>query len=91
MPGVSPETFAHRLERVWEAMGEHDYHALVVAGRGIVGQNGFLEWLTGYCPVIRHAYAVVRPAQRPLLVVPTTADAWYARRWTSADDAVVAG
>src|SRR5439155_7437518 len=50
-----------------------------------------LEWLTGYCPVVRHAYAVVKPGQKPALVVPTAADAWYARRWTTLDEVVVAG
>ncbi len=85
------EEFAARHERVWAAMEDQRYDALVVAGRGVVGQNGFLEWVTGYCPVVRHAYAVVTPGRAAALVVGTTADAWHARRWTGLRDIVVAG
>jgi Xaa-Pro aminopeptidase len=91
MPGVSAETFAARLHDVWAAMDADGFGALVVAGRGVVGQNGFLEWVTGYAPVVRHAYAIVTPGRRPALVVGTAADAWHARRWTGLRDIVVAG
>lgn len=91
VPGVPREVFAARHEQVWSAMERQGFDALVVAGRGVVGQNGFLEWVTGYCPVVRHAYAVVTPGRPPALVVGTTADAWHARRWAGLRDIVVAG
>jgi Xaa-Pro aminopeptidase len=91
VPGVSQEAFAERLERLSAAMAEEGFAALVVAGRGVVAQNGFLEWVAGYVPVVRHAYAVVTPGRRPALVVGTAADAWHARRTTGLREIVVAG
>lgn len=82
---------AARLERVWAAMEAEGYPALVVAGRGIISQYGYLEYVSGYCPVIRHAYAVVTPGAEPALILPTAADAWYARRATGLEDIRVAG
>jgi Xaa-Pro aminopeptidase len=72
-------------------MDRENFGALVVAGRGVVGQNGYLEWVSGYVPVVRHAYAVVTPGRRPALVVGTTADAWHARQWTGLREIDVAG
>jgi len=60
--------------------------ALVVGGRGVIAQNGFLIWLTGYCPVIRPAYAVLLPGRDPVLLVTTPSDLWLARRQDIVDD-----
>src|SRR5712692_7435499 len=72
-------------------MGEAGFDALVVAGRGVISQYGYLEYVTGYVPVIRSGYAVVTAAGEPALVLPTTADAWYARERTGLADVRVAG
>jgi Xaa-Pro aminopeptidase len=80
-----------RLERVWAALEDEGLTAVVVAGKGVIGQYGLLEWCAGYVPVVRGAYAVATPATEPALVVPTGADAWYARRRTGLEDVRVAG
>jgi Xaa-Pro aminopeptidase len=80
-----------RLERIWAALEGEELSALVVAGKGVIGQYGALEWSAGYVPVVRSAYAVLTPGAEPGLVVPTRADAWYARRQTGLDDVRVAG
>ncbi len=80
-----------RLERVWTALEGEGLAALVVAGKGVIGQYGTLEWCAGYVPVVRGAYAVVTPGADPALVVPTGADAFYARRNTGLQDVRVAG
>jgi Xaa-Pro aminopeptidase len=72
-------------------MSDSGYSALVVAGRGIISQYGYLEYVTGYCPVIRAAYAVLGREGEPTLVVPTAADAWYAHRVAGLADIRVAG
>jgi Xaa-Pro aminopeptidase len=71
-------------------MSAAGHDALVVAGRGIISQYGYLEYVAGYCPVIRSAYAVLGREGEPTLVVPTAADAWYARQ-TGLSDVRVAG
>jgi len=69
-----------RRDRLQSAMRAAGLDALVVGGRGVIGQNGFLIYLTGYCPVIRPAYAVLRAEGEPVLLVTTPSDQWLARR-----------
>jgi len=80
-----------RIERLWAALADERLDALVVAGKGLIGQYGMLEWCAGYVPVVRGAYAVLTPGAQPALVVPTAADAWYARRNTGLTEVRVAG
>jgi Xaa-Pro aminopeptidase len=80
-----------RIERLWAALAEERLDALVVAGKGLIGQYGAHEWCAGYVPVVRGAYAVLRPGAEPALVVTTAADAWYARRNTGLAEVRVAG
>jgi Xaa-Pro aminopeptidase len=80
-----------RLRRLWAALEGEGLDALVVAGKGLIGQYGALEWCAGYVPVVRGAYAVITPGAEPALVVTTAADAWYARRNTGLGDVRVAG
>src|SRR5215472_18183753 len=80
-----------RLPRVWAALEGEGIEALVVAGKGLIGQYGTLEWCAGYVPVVRGAYAVLTRGDEPALVVTTAADAWYARRNTGLADVRVAG
>jgi len=80
-----------RLRAVWSALEGEGLSALVVAGKGVIGQYGALEWCTGYVPVVRGAYAVATPGDQPALVLPTAADAWYARRRAGLEDVRVAG
>jgi Xaa-Pro aminopeptidase len=80
-----------RIERLWRALDGEGLSALVVAGKGLIGSYGALEWCAGYVPVVRGAYAVLTPGDEPALVVTTAADAWYARRNTGLAEVRVAG
>jgi Xaa-Pro aminopeptidase len=80
-----------RIERLWAALAGEELDALVVAGKGVIGQYGAVEWCAGYVPVVRGAYAVLKPGAEPALVVTTGADAWYARRKTGLAEVRVAG
>ncbi len=80
-----------RVERVWTALEGQGISALVVAGKGLIGQYGALEWCAGYVPVLRGAYAVLTPGAETAIVVTTAADAWYARRNTGLEEVHVAG
>ena len=80
-----------RVASVREAMEEAGYEALVIAGRGVISQYGYLEYVSGYCPVVRTAYAVLGRDGDVALVAPTAADGWYARRRAGLDDVRVAG
>lgn len=82
---------AARLEAVWEAMQDEGYDALIVAGRGLLTQYGYLEYVLGFCPLVRLTYAVVIRGEQPILVTPTSSDAWYARKATDLTDIRVAG
>lgn len=73
------------------AVAEAGYAALVVAGRGVISQYGYLEYVAGYSPVVRAAYAVVGTEGAPTLIVATGADAYYARSRSGLDDVRVAG
>jgi Xaa-Pro aminopeptidase len=80
-----------RHRRLWAALEGEGLGALVLAGKGVIGQYGVLEWCAGYVPVVRAAYAVLTPGAEPALVVTTAADAWYARRNTGIAQVRVAG
>ena len=45
MRGVTPRE--RRIERLWAALAEEKLDALVVAGKGLIGQYGMLEWCAG--------------------------------------------
>jgi Xaa-Pro aminopeptidase len=75
-----------RRDRLHAAMAAAGLDALVIGGRGVIAQNGFLIWLIGYCPVIRPAYAVLLPGREPVLLVTTPSDLWLARRQDIVDD-----
>ncbi len=60
--------------------------AMVVAGRGVIGQHGWLMFLAGYCPVIRPALAILMAGRAPILLVTTPADVWLARRRSPLED-----
>lgn len=72
-------------------MAAHGLAALVVAGRGVISQYGYLEFLAGYCPIVRAAYAVVGAEGPVAFIAPTAADAWSARRVAGLEDVRVAG
>lgn len=82
---------AARLAGVWDEMETAGYDALIVAGRGLLTQYGYLEYVLGYCPLVRLTYAVVIPGRQPVLVTPTSSDAWYAGMATDLADVRVAG
>jgi Xaa-Pro aminopeptidase len=80
-----------RLAAIREAMEERGFDALVIAGRGVISQYGYLEYVAGYCPVVRLAYAVLGRDGDVAYIAPNTADAWYARRLAALEDVRVAG
>ncbi|MBP2365872.1 M24 family metallopeptidase [Pseudonocardia parietis] len=82
---------AERLDAVQAAMLDQGYDALVVAGRGLLTQYGYFEYISGFNPLVRLAYAVVRRDGAPVLVMSTASDAWYAQQATGLDDIRVAG
>lgn len=83
--------FARRVQRAQARMAEEGIDALVVYSRGHITQYGGVEFLTGYTPVARPAYAVLVREGSPSLIVPTPADRWFARRLPSVGEVRVAG
>ena len=79
-----------RLSAVWEAMADQSVDCLVVSGRGLISQYGYLEYLIGFCPVVRLGYAVILPNREPVVVMSTRSDAYFARE-TSGFEVRVAG
>ncbi|MFD0851466.1 aminopeptidase P family N-terminal domain-containing protein, partial [Actinomadura adrarensis] len=72
-------------------MADAGLGALVIAGRGVISQYGYLEYVTGWCPIIRLGYAVLVPGREPVMVMPTASDAYYAREATGFSDVRVGG
>jgi Xaa-Pro aminopeptidase len=90
---AAPTTLlGRRATRARELMRAEGLDALVVPSRGHITQYGDVEFIAGYTPVARMAYAVLtRDAARPVLVVPTPADRWYASRLPDPPQVRVAG
>jgi Xaa-Pro aminopeptidase len=89
---VPTTLLGRRATRARELMRAEGLDALVVPSRGHITQYGDVEFLAGYTPVARMAYAVLpRDAVRPVLVVPTPADRWYASRLPDPPQVRVAG
>jgi Xaa-Pro aminopeptidase len=82
---------ARRIALTRQAMEDQGYDALVIAGRGVISQYGYLEYLTGYCPIVRLSYAVLTRDRGPRAISPTTADRWYARQAEPGIEVRVAG
>ena len=51
-----------------------DLDALVLAGRGVIGQFGYIVYLRGYTPILRVSYGLLRPGGEPTLFVPSHVD-----------------
>lgn len=76
---ADPSVLRKRLETVWAAMRDRGIDALVVAGRGVIAQYGYLEYLVGFCPVVRQGYAVVVPGCEPVVIMANRSDAHFAK------------
>jgi Xaa-Pro aminopeptidase len=64
-----------RWPDLWAEMTKDELDALVVHGRGAVGQYGFFQYTTGAFPAPKGTYAVVGRDSGPVVVVPTAAEA----------------
>lgn len=64
-----------RWRRAQAALEESGLDVLVAASRGTVATFGNVHWLTGYAPMLRPAYAVLRRDGAPLLVASSDSDA----------------
>jgi Xaa-Pro aminopeptidase len=83
---------ARRAARAKELMRAAGLDALIVPSKGHVTLYGDVEFLTGYTPVARMAYAVlIESRARPVLIAPTPADRWYAERMQDPPEVRVAG
>ena len=81
-----------RAARARELMQADGLDGLIVPSKGHVTQYGDVEFLTGYTPVARMSYAVLtRSGRGPVLIVPTPADRWYARRLPDAPEIRIGG
>lgn len=91
-PEVPPTLLARRAARARELMAADGLDGLVVPSRGHITQYGGVEFLCGYTPVARMAYAVLtRDAALPVLVAPTPADRWFATRRPDGPEVVQVG
>lgn len=82
---------ALRAKRVHEAMRGERLDGLIAYSRGHITQYGAVEFLTGYTPVARPAYAVLTAAGETVLIAPTPADRFFAARLPGAPSVILAG
>ena len=66
--------YTRRLDAATAAMADAGLDGLVVAGRGLLTQYGHLQYLAGYCPVIRPGALLLRRAAPPILALSTPSD-----------------
>lgn len=64
-----------RWPRIWAAMRAAGYSCLIVAGRGTIGEYGWLQFVTGIYATTRVWYAIVHLDHPPLLVLRSSAEA----------------
>jgi Xaa-Pro aminopeptidase len=90
---ATPATLLQRrVSRARELMLAENLDALIVYSRGQISEYGDAEFLTGYSPVVRAAYAVVtRSGRGPVLVAPTPADRWYVGQMPDPPEVRLAG
>lgn len=86
----TPAVFRDRHNQVQAALAASGLDGLLVAGRGAIAQNGYLIYVTGYCPVARFGVALILHGRAPTLIVPTESDLWLAGRSAATEDIVVA-
>ncbi len=82
---------AKRVRHGRELMAQDGLDGLLVYSRGHVTEYGAVEFLAGYTPVSRPAYAALTARTGPVLIVPTPADRWHAARTGVAEEIRVAG
>lgn len=82
---------ALRVRRALAAMRAAQLDGLIVYSRGHITQYGAVEFLTGYTPVARPAYAVLTTAGDTVFVAPTPADRFFASRLPGAPRVLLAG
>src|SRR6185437_11497032 len=58
-----------RWANTWHAMHEEGYDGLIVAGTGAIGTYGALQFVTGFFPTTRGAFALVRRDAPPVLLL----------------------
>ena len=91
-PRVPAAQLEARLERTRAAMREQGIDCLVVAGKGLISHYGYLEYLLGFCPVVRTGYLVVpASSDAPVAVMSTRSDAYFAEALSVYEDVRVAG
>lgn len=90
-PRVPAARLRDRLARTRAAMAEQKIDCLVVAGEGLISHYGYLEYLLGFCPVVRNGYLVISASEEPVVVMSTRSDAYFAEQLGIYDDVRVAG
>lgn len=83
---VTIEVLERRWRKLQEAMAAAGLDVLVLAGRGVIGQFGYVVYLCGYTPVLRASYAVLRREGRPILFVPSRIDEALVRERGAIED-----
>jgi Xaa-Pro aminopeptidase len=66
---------SERWPGTWASMEQAGLDALIVYGRGAVGQYGFVHYLTGVFPSHKGTYAVLPHEGPPTIIAPTEAEA----------------
>lgn len=72
-------------------MRDRGFDALVVTGRGVIAQYGYLEYVLGFCPVVRQGYAVIVPDREPVVIMANRSDAYFAKLASGYTDVRFAG
>jgi Xaa-Pro aminopeptidase len=63
-----------RLANAEAATRAAGFDALIAPGRGVISHYGYLQFLAGYCPVIRMGAVVVQPGHAPSLILTSESD-----------------
>lgn len=83
--------FNQRFQQLEDNMEKGNLDAVIIYGRGIVTQYGYLYYFANYYPVLRPGFVVKVKGENPIVYYTTRADCYLARERGSIEDVRFAG
>lgn len=77
----------YRWNQLDSLMETEKLDVVVVYGKGIITQYGFLYYFGGYYPILRPGFIVYAKGQKPIAYYTTRADSYLAKKMGFVDDA----
>ncbi|MDN3436836.1 M24 family metallopeptidase [Planococcus sp. APC 3900] len=81
------EAVKYRWNQLDSLMETENLDVVVIYGKGIITQYGFLYYFGGYYPILRPGFIIYAKEQKPIAYYTTRADSYLAKQMGFIDDA----